>query len=558
MINSRPIDEPTILKQANIVRDTTVVFFLSVIGFTAYSTSVVPSVDTLSKLFLPLLAVERLDPNFLLTNHWSSRWGYTVPQALLHILFPGRIEAVLVFPILTAAGAIAMLFYSLSVHTNFSLHLKIAILLVLGFDTALLGVMTSGQEIAPAFLYLVLSIYFALSLEKHPKVHYALLAAFFLFLTFTCNAIFLAFAAGMSTFFLVRKDFRTLIKLGSCFVFFLLVDTLFFWIASGGDMSLGRFEYLVNQIETTQEEDRQRMAESLLTGTPTKTSGYTGVFPTLIYNLTRWRILPKINLVVLLFFVISLVLVGLTGKKISKENQACYQIHAVMALVFFALVSLSISSTHPVRPLIDLTTRYTVLFFPLALIALAITINWLLSVRNRKALIEKTSIGLLILGLGFVWGPFSPDCTVDNNRQETLYSRTFCSFFRITNAHHLLPNAPSFFLLKSHKFYGEIYRDYLSGQLSLVPPFAPSYLSLFYIIDREFPRGSFYTVGARNHRYYSRHGTPTDDCLREAIGSTEPQQNYINCRGFNDSNGLIGPAGYQLLPADVVNLLTRS
>ena len=518
----------------------------------------VPSVDTLSKLFLPLLAVERLDSNFLLTNHWSSRWGYTVPQALIHILFPGRIEAVLVFPILTAAGALAMLFCSLSVHTNFSLYLKIVILLVLGFDTALLGTMTKDPEYAPAFLYLVLSIYFALSLEKHPKVHYALLAAFFLFLTFTCNAIFLAFAVGMSTFFLVRKNFRALIKLSSCFVFLLLVDTLFFWIASGGDMSLGRFEYFVNQIETTQEEDRQRMAESILTGNPTKTSGYTGVFPTLTYNLTRWRILPKINLVVLLFFAISLVLVGLMGRKISKENQACYQIHTVMALVFFVLVSLSISSTHPVRPLLDLTTRYTVFFFPLALIALAITINWLLSARDCKALAEKTSIGLLILSLGFVWGPFSPDCTVDNDQQETLYGRTFCSFFRITHGPHLLPNTPSFFLLKSHEFYGEIYSDYLSGRLSLVPPFAPSYLSLFYIIDREFPRGSFYTLGAKNHKYYSRHGTPTDDCLREAIDSTEPQQNYINCRDFNRSNELIEPAGYELLPRNVLNLLTRS
>ena len=181
------------------------VFLFSCLFFSFYSFPLVYSVDSLSKTFLPLAAIDTHDLTQLITTLWSIRWGFTLPQYLFHLVLPGRIESIFIFQLLAVSAALALTFYTVVVHAKLSCQLALTIILVLFLDTTFVGTMLSHQEYGPAFLYLALSIHFILLFGKTHRNSFLLLTGFFLYLTFTCNAIFLTFMQVVSYFCFFAK-----------------------------------------------------------------------------------------------------------------------------------------------------------------------------------------------------------------------------------------------------------------------------------------------------------------------------------------------------------------
>ena len=442
-------------------------------------------------------------------SHHSLRWAIVFPQTLVSILLPGRYESYFVLPVIfySVFTVVGMTF----IRNNLDREVQVAPLLlgVLITIDPISHVMASQlKTVAFGLFYFILAAASLATYVRTDEKRWLIAGGILVFLSYGSHLTYLLFAVGPLIFIAGhRRDY-----LGG--LIFLLVP-----------IGLIVFESLVTMLFLgSGVGDGARLSHLMAGNThqPVTTARGSGAQLAVMDLFSRWRLVPKFNLAIVLAFFCSAIL--LLRKQFRREMPPviwfCFYSGGVYALA----VSAPIVSFDPLRLAMALHTRYLAPAFPLMTMFVVWCVGHYLRPLEYRGKIILSAITIFV-SLGFISGTTAYRC--DSEISSGSYTRfieaSYCRLFRYAQNQNVYP-APDRFVLKAQEYYLGFSEDYRSGVVSL---FGATRIGVLRELIK-FSDQSARFVETPNG-WYSIDGSDKKFCVMELGQVEQAMDNYRSC-----------------------------
>lgn len=315
--------------------------------------------DAIQQFFYAAEILRMGDWGIMLQNHHTMRWSAMLPQTGLTWLLGTRFELFFIIPLLMFSLYVVLIVFSL----RKTLNLSYQILLWAILFSELMSFHTSNQ-----YLIVGIGVFCAfagsLVLVRHAKRNHlaTMLAAFLFFCAYGAHVTYLSFSAGgfLWLLFFQRKPASAMIFAVTILVL-MLFETLIFNYLSGWQLVLGRIEALAHGSHVVRS----------LSYSPTS-------FDQLFL---RWLNLPLPHLLLCLGFITAGPWLIIQRRK-GAPAPGIIECTFMVGLCFAFAATFAVYSIVPLKPVVPLTPRYLVPFFPFA----SIMTVYMLSVFTSRVL----------------------------------------------------------------------------------------------------------------------------------------------------------------------------
>jgi hypothetical protein len=477
--------------------------------------------DSMGKWFAATEIVGNHNWDILRDSHHELRWSIIIPQVIVEKILPGRYENYFILPILCYS-----LFTLICIKSTYKLTGGMSgwcILagLAISYDPISHVMGSQMKTVAFGLFYLSFSILFINGYVKEHRIHQIMLCALFAFLAYGAHSTYLVFVAvPMLLLVFQYRDLRGVVLFLLCLLCLFLIETILLKMFSSGEIQAGRVNYILSS-----------GAHSPVT-TP-----YASGSPLTVGDLfSRWKLIPKYNFSVMVFFVIGCLI--LFNKKVRRAVPDELWLYIYAALIYGLAVSFPIVSIDPLKLVIGLHARYLAPFFPIAIVVV-VWFLFFITGGKYKQVFHGAAVALCIVlsGLFFV-GSFKLRCTeevrvflpTDSLREKA--GLTYCHFFRYSQNQNIYPN-PNMFLFRAQSYYERFNSDYLLGEIGL---FGDTRIGLFrYILQYQHPNTPFLET---EEGWYTIDGESKNKCVMELGQTMMPAENYRACAGQNMSRSI--------------------
>jgi len=484
---------------------------LSVVIFrTIYSTPIEIDGDSVGKWFSAYSLAGKVGWEEMGESHHELRWAIILPQIIISTILPERYESYYVLPIVLYS-----IFTTLCMATVYEgeKQRKLGMAFVLGvllcIDPISHVMASQLKTVAFGLFYFVLGVF---ALSHYIKVNdhrWLVLSAILFFFAYGSHITYLIFSIAPVLVLVVNLGrYRDALIFIGAFALLFAAEMLLTGIVLDGSPSGGRVTHLLAGV-THQ------------TVTTARGSGSGLNYWDLI---SRWKLLPKFDLLIFFAYVMSSLLLF--------KNQLRRSVPVGIWMFFYAsgayafVIAFPIVEVNPLKLAFALHNRYLAPVFPLAMVFLVWLFGYGFQTLRKLSNILPVVIGILI-AIGF-WSASNKYRCIEEIAVGTYpdkLERSYCKLFRYSQNQNIYPS-PDRFLFGANRYYEQFRRDYLDGKVSLFGKTRVGVLGQLITIYKKDAT----LIKTPNH-WYSVDGTDKDQCVMELGQTSIPEQNYRSCRG---------------------------
>jgi hypothetical protein len=475
-----------------------------------YSTPIEIDGDSVGKWFFAHTVAHTGQWGEISNDHHLLRWAIIVPQVLISKIVPGRYESYFVLPIFLYSAFTTLCMATLLRSQQKRAWPPVILLGILLCVDPMSHVMASQlKTVVFGLFYFACGVTIFFRYLQNKNVLLLVLSATLFFFAYGAHITYIIFMLAPVLVLIINlRQYRSALAFVITFATLFCAELLLTGFVLGAAEGGGRLAHIVSG-ETHQPVTMAR-----------------GVGAKLQYLdlISRWRLLPKFDLLVFLGYLVGAT--SLLWRQIRQSMPSGIWMFFYVAGIYAFAISFPIVDIEPLRLAMSLHNRYLAPVFPLSLVFLVWLFGYgcqrLGGFANQLQILVATVVVIIFFG-----GSNTYSCVeeLSPGAYSNKIEATYCHFFRYSQNQNIYPS-PDRFLFGAQAYYVEFQKDYLAGRVSLFGGTRVSVLSDLI----KFGEDDVFFVQTPNN-WHSIDGIDKERCLMDLGQTRKAEQNYVNCSG---------------------------
>jgi hypothetical protein len=482
-----------------------------------YSTPIEFNDESISKWETGRIILETGKWKLLFLDHHNLRWSVVVPQILLATIFGEGYASYYITPIAFFSLVSIASIFLLRPNRHWWL-LSVTLVIVISFEPLSHAMASQVNSGSFGLFYALTGVFLVLAYEKTTHKRYIVLSSLFFFFAYGAHVTYLTFSVAPFLFFIInRRDYKAAVVFSGILLLLFIAESLIFWWISQGEAVGGRLEKLWE----------------------TKRSGSTlskGHVPYELHHfLDRWRMLPKVSLLITILFIVCCL--SLVSRQMRKSVPSGIWMCGYAATIYCIAISVPIIGFYPLRLVLELHSRYVAPFFPLAAVVVIWSFSYFFRNYSNRFRILLFGGGVFVFSIVFLGGSWSYQCGEGMSKDQVIQKyglpeEIYCKLFRYSQEQNVYPS-PDLFMLRAQDYYSSFSDSYIKGDVAL---FGLTRTSAFtWFVRVRYPDAQFLETP---NGWYSVDGEDKNQCVMELGQTRRAYDNYRDCTGQKMDRGV--------------------